>query len=220
MDVLYPRCAGLDVHKDVVVACVRIAQPGGQASQDVRSFATTTTDPVARILTPVVPRRSRIVGEAAFYDDGAYMSPRPVSYSSAVFAERRRGRARTAAARGAGHARDPRVRRARYLVRPARLSWPRPAAVPCGRGRSAHSLRPRAGSAGAGCSRCARGDRSRRTLSDRGRAATSGDRPLSPSRNRAYLASQSCPFGFLVIANERSSPVWIGSCICQPRNAS
>lgn len=44
MDVLYPRCAGLDVHKDVVVACVRIAQPGGQASQDVRSFATTTTE--------------------------------------------------------------------------------------------------------------------------------------------------------------------------------
>ena len=23
MEVLYPRCAGLDVHKDVVVACVR-----------------------------------------------------------------------------------------------------------------------------------------------------------------------------------------------------
>jgi len=44
MDVLYPRCAGLDVHKDVVVACVRIAQPGGQASQEVRSFATTTTE--------------------------------------------------------------------------------------------------------------------------------------------------------------------------------
>jgi transposase len=44
MDVLYPRCAGLDVHKDVVVACVRLAQPGGQASQEVRSFATTTTE--------------------------------------------------------------------------------------------------------------------------------------------------------------------------------
>jgi hypothetical protein len=25
MEVLYPRCAGLDVHKDSVVACVRIA---------------------------------------------------------------------------------------------------------------------------------------------------------------------------------------------------
>lgn len=42
MELLYPRCAGLDVHKDVVVACVRIAQDGGKALQEVRSFATTT----------------------------------------------------------------------------------------------------------------------------------------------------------------------------------
>lgn len=26
MDVIYPRCAGLDVHKQTVVACVRIAE--------------------------------------------------------------------------------------------------------------------------------------------------------------------------------------------------
>jgi transposase len=44
MDVLYPRCAGLDVHKDVVVACVRIAQTDGKALQEVRSFATTTSE--------------------------------------------------------------------------------------------------------------------------------------------------------------------------------
>ena len=44
MEVLYPRCAGLDVHKDVVVACVRIAQADGKALQEVRSFATTTTE--------------------------------------------------------------------------------------------------------------------------------------------------------------------------------
>jgi transposase len=43
MEVLYPRCAGLDVHKDEVVACVRIAQGGNKAQQEVRSFATTTT---------------------------------------------------------------------------------------------------------------------------------------------------------------------------------
>lgn len=42
MEVLYPRCAGLDVHKDVVVACARIAIDG-KATQDVRSFGTTTT---------------------------------------------------------------------------------------------------------------------------------------------------------------------------------
>ena len=28
MDVIYPRCAGLDVHKQTVVACVRIAGDG------------------------------------------------------------------------------------------------------------------------------------------------------------------------------------------------
>lgn len=44
MEVLYPRCAGLDVHKDVVVACVRLAQRDGKALQEVRSFATTTTE--------------------------------------------------------------------------------------------------------------------------------------------------------------------------------
>jgi transposase len=42
MEVLYPKCAGLDVHKDVVVACARIAT-GRNVTQDVRSFATTTT---------------------------------------------------------------------------------------------------------------------------------------------------------------------------------
>ena len=41
MEVLYPRCAGLDVHKDVVVACVRcVSIP---VHQEVRSFHTTTS---------------------------------------------------------------------------------------------------------------------------------------------------------------------------------
>jgi transposase len=40
MEVLYPRCAGLDVHKDTVVACVRCVSP--PVHQAVRSFATTT----------------------------------------------------------------------------------------------------------------------------------------------------------------------------------
>ncbi len=40
MQVLYPRCAGLDVHKDVVVACVRCVS--APIHQEVRSFGTTT----------------------------------------------------------------------------------------------------------------------------------------------------------------------------------
>ena len=42
MEVLHPRCAGLDVHKDSVVACVRIACEG-DVKQEVRTFGTTTT---------------------------------------------------------------------------------------------------------------------------------------------------------------------------------
>ena len=41
MEVMYARCAGLDVHKETVVACVRIVE-GGEVSRSVRTFATTT----------------------------------------------------------------------------------------------------------------------------------------------------------------------------------
>ena len=42
MEVLYPRCAGLDVHKDTVVACVRcVTTP---PAREVRTFATTTRE--------------------------------------------------------------------------------------------------------------------------------------------------------------------------------
>lgn len=42
MDVLHARCAGLDVHKDSVVACVRIAVDG-TVRREIRTFGTTTT---------------------------------------------------------------------------------------------------------------------------------------------------------------------------------
>lgn len=42
MDVINPRCAGLDVHRQTVVACVRIAGEG-PLKQEVRTFATTTS---------------------------------------------------------------------------------------------------------------------------------------------------------------------------------
>src|ERR1051325_9596704 len=41
MEVLYPRCAGLDVHQKTVVASVRIVE-GAKAAHEVRTFATTT----------------------------------------------------------------------------------------------------------------------------------------------------------------------------------
>src|SRR6266566_1258866 len=41
MDVIHKRVAGLDVHKKMVVACVRITA-GNRVSRECRSFATTT----------------------------------------------------------------------------------------------------------------------------------------------------------------------------------
>jgi transposase len=46
MEVLHPRCAGLDVHKDTVVACARVVVDG-RVDQSVVTFGTTTTDLLA-----------------------------------------------------------------------------------------------------------------------------------------------------------------------------
>ena len=42
MDVIYPRCAGLDVRKQTVVACARLSR-NGATRQEVRTFPTTTS---------------------------------------------------------------------------------------------------------------------------------------------------------------------------------
>jgi transposase len=44
MEVIIPRCAGLDVHKRTVVACIRRLEPDGQINQEVRTFGTMTAD--------------------------------------------------------------------------------------------------------------------------------------------------------------------------------
>lgn len=41
MEILYPQCAGLDVHKDIVMACAR-SVVGASARHDTAEFATTT----------------------------------------------------------------------------------------------------------------------------------------------------------------------------------
>ena len=43
MEVLYPHCAGLDVHKDTVVACVR-HMANGSVRREVRTFKTMTKE--------------------------------------------------------------------------------------------------------------------------------------------------------------------------------
>jgi transposase len=46
MEVMHMRCAGLDVHKDTVVACARLVIDG-KVQQEVRTFGTTTKDLLA-----------------------------------------------------------------------------------------------------------------------------------------------------------------------------
>jgi transposase len=42
MQVLYARCAGIDVHKKMVVVCVMLTALSGEVSKQIRTFATTT----------------------------------------------------------------------------------------------------------------------------------------------------------------------------------
>jgi hypothetical protein len=44
MEVLYGRCAGLDVHKLTVVACVLTSTGKGKTRQEVATFGTMTRD--------------------------------------------------------------------------------------------------------------------------------------------------------------------------------
>ena len=44
MEVVYVRCAGLDVHKKTVVACMITPQPQGGWNKELASFSTMTND--------------------------------------------------------------------------------------------------------------------------------------------------------------------------------
>lgn len=46
MELLHPRCAGVDVHKDMVVVCMRV-QEGRTARNEVKTFGTTTKELLA-----------------------------------------------------------------------------------------------------------------------------------------------------------------------------
>ena len=44
MQVVYPRCCGLDIHKKSIVACVLLTDSDGTFHRFVRTFGTMTTD--------------------------------------------------------------------------------------------------------------------------------------------------------------------------------
>ena len=46
MEIVHPKCAGLDGHQDMVVACARVVA-GSSVTHDVRTFGTTTQELVA-----------------------------------------------------------------------------------------------------------------------------------------------------------------------------
>lgn len=70
MEVLYPRCAGLDVHKDTVVACVRLAQ-GAKVTRELRQFGTTTRE----LLALLDWLEGQAITHAAMESTGVYWKP-------------------------------------------------------------------------------------------------------------------------------------------------
>ncbi|MEN5162083.1 IS110 family transposase, partial [Achromobacter spanius] len=70
MDIVYQRCAGLDVHKQTVVACVRVVQ-GQELTQQIRTFKTHT----AGLLELAQWLKSYGVREVAMEATGVYWKP-------------------------------------------------------------------------------------------------------------------------------------------------
>jgi len=44
MEIVFPRCCGLDVHKETVVACLRLQVPGEEVHKEIRTFSTMTDE--------------------------------------------------------------------------------------------------------------------------------------------------------------------------------
>ena len=70
MDVVYARCAGLDVHQKTVVACARLPGPGG-VTHEVRSFGTSTRE----LLELADWLASRSCTHVAMESTGVYWKP-------------------------------------------------------------------------------------------------------------------------------------------------
>src|SRR5262249_58214546 len=71
MDTPHPACAGLDVHKDTVVACVRRADAKGKARPQTRTFGTMT----AQLLQLAGWLAAQGVTHVAMESTGVYWKP-------------------------------------------------------------------------------------------------------------------------------------------------
>jgi len=70
MEVLYPRCCGLDVHKSSITACVLLAQ-AGKPLQHIRRFGCTTRE----LRELVAWLREFGVQQVAMESTGVYWKP-------------------------------------------------------------------------------------------------------------------------------------------------
>ena len=70
MEVVYPRCAGLDVHKKLIVACVRLSE-GGRIVRQKERFGTTT----AELMRLAAWLTAQNVTHAAMESTGVYWKP-------------------------------------------------------------------------------------------------------------------------------------------------
>jgi transposase len=71
MQVIYDRCAGIDVHKKTVVVCVLLTQADGTVRKQIRTFATMTAD----LLALEEWLRSLHVEHLALESTGVYWHP-------------------------------------------------------------------------------------------------------------------------------------------------
>jgi transposase len=71
VDTLYPRCAGIDVHKNNVVVCVRCCDRPGKVFEEVRTFSTMTAD--LRALSDWLAEH--VVTHVAMESTGVYWEP-------------------------------------------------------------------------------------------------------------------------------------------------
>ena len=71
MEVVHPRCCGLDVHKQIIVACVLVAAGTGRATKEVRTFGTMTDQLLA--LSDWLEARG--VSHVAMEATGSYWKP-------------------------------------------------------------------------------------------------------------------------------------------------
>ena len=84
MELLHRRCCGLDVHKETVVACLRLVSDG-KVTTEVRTFKTTTADLLhlsAMTSSSTPPGRAKSASASCLNRNGPCSSPTTTKASS------------------------------------------------------------------------------------------------------------------------------------------